>query len=696
MSKNAKTWLIILAVVLFLCLVAPETMKGIFLLLSFPIGLFLFMSLFEGIQSAAEKHSHNKYVAEENSRDRHAISALKYNSIQSRGEYHNGWARVKIAEHRYTYVKNVDGRDVFIKPDSTFIESYDYLFDRKVITEYKETEIANFFEYAEEFYHQSAIVKRKGKVALLGVDGKYVIPFDYGEGETSSSSFDILGDNCLIYNRTFNKGNSETKFINRDGKVLYDGYARYKQIENGHLVILEGGYRQEIDLATAKVVLPFCLTHFDFENGAKLIFSRRNGSGWNVYDPSRQKLLFDHYYGSIIYLDKRNSYLVVDEKTLGVADSNGQIIHEFHNNEIKYIYDQRLLYGDHCIYDLDGRNLLDWPNHIHEVIHDEEDPRDTVWWSTYISPRDNPQEPPFTIMKWGKVLFFISSAEFCDSVIDLQGNTILGPVNSNIVAEYDPETNKLSGFAYYIPWSKSWAHCDLNGNKICENKTLPSRKREANERPVSKIGKIPTIPTISTNSVTEVKVKRLLFFDTETTGLPRNYNAPVTDLENWPRLVQLSWIVTDASGKELIVKDFIIKPDGFTIPEDSSKVHGITTEIAMRDGNPLQDVLAEFVSDLETADMIVGHNVEFDKKIVGAEFLRCNIQSIALDKRTVCTMKSSTDYCALPGKYGYKWPTLQELYNKLFGKSFEDAHNSLNDIKATKECYFELKKRYII
>ena len=161
-------------------------------------------------------------------------------------------------------------------------------------------------------------------------------------------------------------------------------------------------------------------------------------------------------------------------------------------------------------------------------------------------------------------------------------------------------------------------------------------------------------------------------------------------------MVQLSWIVTDASGKELSVKDFIIKPDGFTIPEDSSKVHGIATEIAIRDGNPLQDVLAEFVSDLETADMIVGHNVEFDKKIVGAEFLRCNIQSIALDKRTVCTMKSSTDYCALPGKYGYKWPTLQELYNKLFGKSFEDAHNSLNDIKATKECYFELKKRDII
>ena len=118
MSKNAKTWLIILAVVLFLCLIAPETMKGILLLICMPISIILIGSLIGGIQSAAEKHSDNKYKAEEKNRDDHAISALKYHSIQSRGEYHNGWARVKIAEHRYTYVKNVDGRDVFIKPDS--------------------------------------------------------------------------------------------------------------------------------------------------------------------------------------------------------------------------------------------------------------------------------------------------------------------------------------------------------------------------------------------------------------------------------------------------------------------------------------------------------------------------------------------------------------------------------------------------
>ena len=68
----------------------------------------------------------------------------------------------------------------------------------------------------------------------------------------------------------------------------------------------------------------------------------------------------------------------------------------------------------------------------------------------------------------------------------------------------------------------------------------------------------------------------------------------------------------------------------------------------------------------------------------------------SLNKPTVCTMKSSTDFCKLPGKYGYKWPTLQELYKILFGEGFGNAHNSLSDIQATKKCYFKLKALGII
>ena len=75
-----------------------------------------------------------------------------------------------------------------------------------------------------------------------------------------------------------------------------------------------------------------------------------------------------------------------------------------------------------------------------------------------------------------------------------------------------------------------------------------------------------------------------LFFDTETTGLPRNWKAPVTDLNNWPRLVQLAYLYYDADGKKIMGGDCIIKPEGFTIPTDASRVHGITTERALEEG----------------------------------------------------------------------------------------------------------------
>ena len=75
-----------------------------------------------------------------------------------------------------------------------------------------------------------------------------------------------------------------------------------------------------------------------------------------------------------------------------------------------------------------------------------------------------------------------------------------------------------------------------------------------------------------------------LIFDTETTGLPKKWNAPVTDIDNWPRCVQLAWQVHDKLGNCIDNKDFLIKPDGYNIPYDSEKIHGISTELAEEDG----------------------------------------------------------------------------------------------------------------
>ncbi len=181
-----------------------------------------------------------------------------------------------------------------------------------------------------------------------------------------------------------------------------------------------------------------------------------------------------------------------------------------------------------------------------------------------------------------------------------------------------------------------------------------------------------------------------LFFDTETTGLPRNYNAPASDLENWSRLVQLAFVVADENGNIFQKENFIIKPSGFEIPREASNIHGITTEIANEKGLILKDVMSSFYKIIKKCDCVVAHNISFDEKIVDAELIRCKFGEIVCTKERVCTMRSSTEFCQLPNM---KWPKLQELHEKLFGCKFEEAHNALADVEATVKCFFELKKK---
>ena len=193
-----------------------------------------------------------------------------------------------------------------------------------------------------------------------------------------------------------------------------------------------------------------------------------------------------------------------------------------------------------------------------------------------------------------------------------------------------------------------------------------------------------------------ISKKAILFFDTETTGIPLNYKAPSSDTQNWPRLVQLAWILTDDEGNRIHTGNLIVKPDGFVIPADATKVHGITTQRAKEEGVPLAEAIEQFKANLDVATYIVGHNIEFDKKIVGAEMIRLGMKDELEKKKSCCTMLSSIDFCKIPGKYGFKYPKLQELYRKLFGEDFEDAHNAMCDIEATEKCFWELRKRKLI
>ena len=187
-----------------------------------------------------------------------------------------------------------------------------------------------------------------------------------------------------------------------------------------------------------------------------------------------------------------------------------------------------------------------------------------------------------------------------------------------------------------------------------------------------------------------------LFFDTETTGIPDNHKAPASDLKNWPRLVQIAWLLSEEEGNEVSSAEYIVKPDGFVIPMDATKIHGITTESAQRNGAVLPTVLIAAAAAIQKASVLVAHNMQFDEKILGAEFLRSGYPNLIESKERTCTMQASTNYCRLPGTYGYKWPTLQELHMKLFKEAFEGAHRALVDVRACARCYFELKRRKIV
>ena len=184
-----------------------------------------------------------------------------------------------------------------------------------------------------------------------------------------------------------------------------------------------------------------------------------------------------------------------------------------------------------------------------------------------------------------------------------------------------------------------------------------------------------------------------LIFDTETTGLPKRWDAPISDLNNWPRVVQLAWQLHDEDGSLVSNKTYVIKPVDFDIPFESEKVHGISTLLATQIGEKIQTVFSEFLKDLSSASYIVGHNLKFDINVVSSELYRLDIENQLLNKKVLDTCTENTaNVCKLPGgKSGkFKFPTLVELYENLFNKQFENAHNASADVEANAMVFFEL------
>ena len=186
-----------------------------------------------------------------------------------------------------------------------------------------------------------------------------------------------------------------------------------------------------------------------------------------------------------------------------------------------------------------------------------------------------------------------------------------------------------------------------------------------------------------------------LIFDTETTGLPKNFRAPITDIDNWPRCIQIAWQLHDSDGTLIENQNFLIQPKGFEIPYQSEKIHGISTALALKKGKPIKEVIQAFEKVLEKTKCMVGQNLKFDLNIMGCEFHRLSKDNSWLDLPVIDTCTEATAFlCKLPGGRGgkFKLPTLSELHLYLFKENFEDAHNATADVEATARCFFELAR----
>jgi len=212
----------------------------------------------------------------------------------------------------------------------------------------------------------------------------------------------------------------------------------------------------------------------------------------------------------------------------------------------------------------------------------------------------------------------------------------------------------------------------------------------------------------------QLNIMNILIFDTETTGLPKSKYIDTLNLDEWPHIVQFSFIKYDIIKNTIVeIHDYIIKiPKNIVIPEDSINIHGISNEISNKKGVLMSNVFDKFFNSLQNTDKLIGHNINFDINILKVELLRLindtNVDQTSVKKykeylhfinnynNVYCTMKETINHCKLEkldknGKKILKYPKLIELHTKLFDTSPKNLHNSLNDILITLRCYMQYK-----
>lgn len=181
----------------------------------------------------------------------------------------------------------------------------------------------------------------------------------------------------------------------------------------------------------------------------------------------------------------------------------------------------------------------------------------------------------------------------------------------------------------------------------------------------------------------------ILFVDTETSGLPKDWNS--SRLDQWPYIIQVAWSIYTKEGLLIKSENHYIKDENIVIDPASKKVHGITEEILSEKGKKRVKVLKKIHKDIKHYNpLVVGHWVSFDVKMLSVGFRRAGMGNILEDVPLYCTMLSNSHYVRFATN---NYPKLDELYHKLFNASMEGQHNALADVNATAACFFELVRR---
>ncbi len=187
-----------------------------------------------------------------------------------------------------------------------------------------------------------------------------------------------------------------------------------------------------------------------------------------------------------------------------------------------------------------------------------------------------------------------------------------------------------------------------------------------------------------------------LIFDTETTGVPKDYNASPFDLDNWPRITQIAILVLDENFNVSHTYSELIKPDGWVVPKEKFFIdNNMSTERCEKYGYPVSKAIRSFIELVSVCDYVIAHNMKFDLNVLASEMIRAKISTTHKTTK-ICTMLSTIDFVGIKNQYGNKWPSLDELHRKLFNCGFDGAHDALTDVKATAKCFQKLKQENLI